>query len=355
MEVEKIVTFFESSFIGPLLTDSEITDISFNGKDIFYVHNLQGRVKSDIQVDDIVVKDFIRQIANLCERQFSYQSPILDVSFGKYRFNAIHQTIGKKNGLSVLTFSIRVASYKPRINDNSDFLDPALVEFFEVILASHSSIVIGGVTGCGKTEFQKYLIRKMENNCRVIVIDNVLELDNLGIDNRLDLQCWQVDDNNPHATIQLLVRNALRSNPDWLIVAESRGSEMIELLNAVMTGHPIITTIHSYDADSIPSRMTSMVLMNDKKIGSDHVTKDIYHHFHYYVYLKKEVDESGNIKRYISSILYRNELGKKTVIYKCENNEKTYKKLNKKALKFLIFDEKKTNFIDKFVTANYEK
>jgi len=355
MDIEKIVGFFESSFLRPLLIDEEITDISFNGKDLFYVHNFYGRQRSDISVEDNAIKDFIRQIANLCERQFSYQSPVLDVSFGKYRFNAIHQTIGKKNSENVLTFSIRIASYKPRINDDSDFLDPALVELFEVLLASHTSMVIGGVTGCGKTEFQKYLIRKMESNCRVIVIDNVLELDNLGIDNRLDLQCWQVDDNNPNASIQLLVRNALRSNPDWLIVAESRGAEMIELLNAVMTGHPIITTIHSYDADSIPNRMTSMVMMNDKKIGSDHIIKDIYHHFHFYIYLKKEMDENGNIRRYISSILYRNELGKKVVMYKNENNVKQYKKLNKKALKFLIFNETKKNFIEKFVVGSYEK
>ena len=97
MDVNKIVTFFEESFLKDLLANEKVTDISYNGQDIFYVHNDFGRQKSEISIDKQTAKDFIRQIANLSEKRFSYANPELDVSFGRYRFNALHQSICRKN------------------------------------------------------------------------------------------------------------------------------------------------------------------------------------------------------------------------------------------------------------------
>ena len=90
MDTVKTIDYLEQSFLKPLLSSSNITDISYNGKDIFYVDNDLGRLKSDIVIDKQAAKDFVRQIANLSEKQFSFQNPKLDVSFGKYRFNALH-------------------------------------------------------------------------------------------------------------------------------------------------------------------------------------------------------------------------------------------------------------------------
>ena len=72
MDTEKIINFVENSFIKELLDNPKVTDISYNGEDIFYVDNDLGRVKYRMAVEPIVIKDFIRQIANLSEKQFSY-------------------------------------------------------------------------------------------------------------------------------------------------------------------------------------------------------------------------------------------------------------------------------------------
>ena len=97
MDKEKLLITLKNSFLGSLLEDIEITDISYNGDSIYYLHNYLGRQKSQITVTEAEVKDFIRQIANLSEKQFSFQNPKLDVSFGKYRINAVHPSIGRKN------------------------------------------------------------------------------------------------------------------------------------------------------------------------------------------------------------------------------------------------------------------
>ena len=347
MDKLKALQFIESSFLKDLLIDSDVTDISYNGAFIFYLHNFKGRQKLKETISEDKARDFIRQIANLCEKQFSIQTPTLDVSVGRFRINAIHQSIDKRNNEGRINFSIRIASTKPIITDESTFLNAKLISLFKVLLRSNVSIAIGGITGSGKTEFQKYLISSLPDNSRIIVIDNVLELDNLNIEN-LDINIWQVDEKNKEASIQLLVKNALRSNPDWLIVAESRGKEMVEVLNSAMTGHPIITTFHAFDIESMPKRMARMVMMNEQKQDYEMVLEDINYNFRFYVYLKREINGDDKVLRYISEVAEIDEKGYKNTLYSFKKGRKWFGKVRSSTLERLNYEDNQL-FIDTFV------
>ena len=333
MDKERAVSFIENSFLSSLVTNKDVTDISFNGQDIYYVSNTKGRCKSKIVIEHQVAKDFIRQVANIAEKQFSFTSPVLDTSIGRYRINATHQSIGRIQDEGALTFSIRIASAEERINRFSDFFTKDIVELIRTILDNHQSIVIGGLTSSGKTEFQKFLLRSLKENERVIVIDNVMELDQIR-NEYLDLTCWQVDTNNEYISSSLLIRNALRNNPDWLILAEARGAEMVDVLASAMTGLPIITTIHSRDCHSLPYRMGRMMMQSTQRIDYKEALNDIRYHFHYYFYLKKEIKDK-KVKRFISEINFVNDNGKAYQIYKREENEHIYNYLPLEALNVL--------------------
>lgn len=349
MDVKKVVNYFENSFLKELLDDPEITDISYNGAGIYYLHNLLGRKEAFKNIGQDEVKDFVRQIANMSEKQFSFSNPVLDVSFGKYRFNAVHQSIGKLNNLDVITFAIRIGSSALHIRRKGDFLSEPVAELIDVLIRSKTSIVIGGQTGSGKTELQKYVITRMEDNTRIIVIDNVLELDMIELVDNLDMNIWQADGKTPCSTIEVLVKNALRSNPDWLIVAEARGAEMIDVLNSAMTGHPIITTIHSLDAKSMPTRMARMVMMNEKKMSYDDVYSDIIYHFHFFIYMKRTIRKDGKVVRYISEIVeYENEK-KYRLIYKNDLKKETFHPISREILEQLSINEEEIEFKKKFM------
>lgn len=343
MDIDKTITFLENSFLKELFAKKDITDISYNGKDIYYVDNYLGRLKSIISITKQEAKDFVRQIANLTEKLFSFQNPNLDVSFGKYRFNAVHQSISRKNNEECVCFSIRIASSVLRF-ETDDSLDEVTRELLTTLINSGVSIVIGGITGSGKTELQKYLISNMKESTRVIVIDNILELDQFTPKTDLDLNVWQVDDKREEASIQNLVRSALRSNPDWLIVAESRGKEMLEVLNSSLTGHPIITTIHAFDLASMPIRMTRMVMMSDHNTSFDDIYNDISYHMRFYIYLKRKYLTNGKVKRYISSIGYLE--GKKMEeIYGSDGVKKKTSVLSNEAKKLLDITNPSARFI----------
>lgn len=316
----KALIFLEESFLKPLLEDESITDISYNGKDIYYLHNELGRNKADFTITSEEAKSFLRHLANLSEQQFSYTQPILDITCGKYRVNATFSTISRKDNNKAFTFSIRIASLTPRITDESGFLDDRLITLFKVLLNNKVSMVIGGTTGTGKTELQKYLISSLKENTRVIIIDNVLELDGIQTFDHLDVSVWQADDRNNVINIQSLVKNGLRSNPDWMIVAESRGAEMIEVLNSSMTGHPIITTVHAYDCESIPNRMSRMVMMNDKKMDYKDVYYDICHHLPIAIFLRRTMI-NGKVHRYVEKVIETSIEGRHNIIYCLKDNK----------------------------------
>ncbi|NCA96832.1 MAG: hypothetical protein EOM77_01415 [Bacteroidia bacterium] len=326
--VLRLVEYIENSFLKALLLEEQITDISYNGSHVFYQHNTIGRQKSIIEVSEDEVHDFLRHVANLGEKHFSYSEPLLDISFGRYRLNAVHYSLGRVQNNKATTFSLRIASNSPRIGFDGSFMPAIVAKILEALVHGGQSIVIGGQTGTGKTELQKFLLRQIQSNKRIIVIDNVQELTYSSVDAAMDLTSWQVNEHIPQGSFQELIRNSLRSHPDWLIVAESRGKEMIEILNAAMTGHPVITTIHAKSDKAMINRMVRMILMNGGESTYDEIMEDVVEHFRYYIFLNKRISDKGHIVRYLSSILeYDQENRKMVSIFEGDTYHNSYGEL----------------------------
>ena len=310
--------YLESSFLSPLLERPDITDISYNGERLFYMSNIEGRKRYDLEINKSDISSFLRQIANLNEKQFSFQCPILDASFSKYRINATFASLTRVKNEKTYSFSLRIASEK-HVLDN-DFFGEGVKEILISILKEEQSIVIGGTTSSGKTELQKWLLLNMKEACRVIVIDNVEELGLISNPN-IDLTTWIVNDNIPMASFSSLVKNSLRNNPDYVFIAEARGKEMLDAIISTMSGHPIIVSVHSLDLESLPERMARLAMLSEQKLEMDTLINDIRHHIKFYVYLKKEGSDGG-IKRYIESIAKINDSGVYEYLYRRKQDEK---------------------------------
>lgn len=298
----RLLEFIEKSVIGPLLGDEEVTDVSYNGTSLYYQHNRLGRKKSDIELSPQDATDFIRQIANLSEQEFSFSSPILDVSVGRYRVNAVHSSITRVGDDKGVSFSIRLASETSRVESDREFMDEEARKILERAVKERASIIIGGAAGSGKTELQKYLLGKVDRYSRIIVIDNINELEHIRINADIDVTSWHVNRKASESTFEALIANALRSNPDWLIVSEARGREMASVLLSAMTGHPIITTLHARSIKSMPRRIARLIQLADPAQKAADILRDVYAHFAYFVFLEMENGDDGSIRRRLKEI-----------------------------------------------------
>lgn len=299
--VENAVLYLEKSFLAPLLAKEEITDVSYNGGELFYVSNKVGRQKSEIQIKPDEITSFLRQIANLTEKSINLANPILDVSFGRYRLNGVNSSVGRFHEEKAPSFSLRIASRVCKIEKDMQFLDETGRKILKDALSRHRSIVIGGQTGTGKTELQKWLLLELPTNTRVIVLDNVEELDLLQ-NERIDMTTWLSREGAGKLPLNVLIRNALRHNPDYLLVAEARGEEMLDALASAGSGHPLITTIHADSLQSMPHRLARMALMAGSQISLSELYSEVLEHIPYFVFLEKKMREGVGVLRYVRSI-----------------------------------------------------
>lgn len=302
----KIGGLLSDCFIHELLEDPFVTDISYNGFDIYYLDNRKGRCKFKSETTSEEIYSFLRQISNLCDSSFSLSQPILDVSFLNFRLNAVYKNVCRKSGEKVLTFCMRKFNLnKIMIDEKSDFASISILKFLGFAVKKKLSILIAGPTSSGKTELQKYLINQLTNNERVIVIDTINELD-INYNPNVDITCL-VTDLKQGIDLKELVKLSLRYCPDYVVLAEARGAEFEDVLTSSLSGISTITTIHAKSVDTIVERAINLVQINNKNLNYETIKESILMHFDLFIYVEKKIEENGIIKRKLVSLKLINE------------------------------------------------
>ena len=90
----------------------------------------------------------------------------------------------------------------------------------------------------------------MKEDTRIILLEDEYETFLKELYPNLDIVTWITFNNQENISKEMrkLIKQALRNNPEWLIISEVRGEEAKELYSSLTTGHPLITTIHSKSA-----------------------------------------------------------------------------------------------------------
>lgn len=155
-------------------------------------------------------------------------------------------------------FTIRKRSTKRFTLDDyvrDERMSPAICAALKAAVRSRQSILVGGGAGSGKTTLVNALLMEIvavEPTTRLLVLEDTPEL--------VMPSEWCV----PHETarnvdLDDLLRVALRSRPDRIVVGEVRGSEVSALLRAANTGHSgTITTIHCNSAEAALLRIEQL-------------------------------------------------------------------------------------------------
>lgn len=146
--------------MNKFLSDTGITDISYNGSSLNLQHNLKGRYRAEKQPSAKEVYQLVKKIADVQGKDFTPSNPILDTELSYIRVNAIHDSISE-NGVS---FSIRLSPPRLALKDLSEISTPEVSQLLKILIESKSNIIISGATESGKTELQKTLIGFIPNH-----------------------------------------------------------------------------------------------------------------------------------------------------------------------------------------------
>lgn len=247
-----------------LIDCDEVTEIMVNGTDNIFVEKAGRIQKWDKHFETREkLEDVIQQIVARCNRVVNEAMPIADARLDNgSRVNIVLAPVAL-NGpiITIRRFPEHPISMENLLSFGS-ITKQAADELEKLVIAGYNIFISGG-TGSGKTTFLNALSHYIPKTERIITIEDSAELQLQGIPNLVKLETRNANmDGAKPITIRDLIKSSLRMRPDRIIVGEVRGSEAIDMLQALNTGHDgSLSTGHANSSRDMLVRLETMVLM----------------------------------------------------------------------------------------------
>ncbi len=249
--------------LEPLLKDETISDILVNGPQQIFVEQGGKLTKSDVTFkDEKHLMRIIDKIVSAVGRRVDESNPYVDARLQDgSRFNAMVPPIAIDGSLvSIRKFK----KDKLGIDDLVNFgaFTEEMAVYLQAAVATRLNVIVSGGTGSGKTTTLNALSSFIDDSERILTIEDTAELQlqqsHVG---RMESRPPNVEGKGA-VTPRDCLKNALRMRPDRIIVGETRGEEVIDMLQAMNTGHDgSMTTIHANSARDGVARLENMIAM----------------------------------------------------------------------------------------------
>jgi pilus assembly protein CpaF len=267
-EQEELVQVLLDEMLGlgpiePLLADESITDIMVNGHNQVYVERRGKLVLTDVKFrDDRHVMNVATRIVSQIGRRVDESSPLVDARLTDgSRVNIIIPPLA----IDGPTISIRKFSKKKitlDVMERQSNLSPSMAAVLKIASRAKLNILISGGTGSGKTTLLNAMSQMIDHGDRIVTIEDAAELQ-LQQPHVVRLETRPSNLEGQGAiSMRDLVKNALRMRPDRIILGEVRGSEALDMLQAMNTGHEgSMSTVHANRPREALTRLENMVSM----------------------------------------------------------------------------------------------
>ena len=249
--------------LEPLLKDDTINDVLVNTHaQVFVERGGQLELTSARFKDDGHLLRIIDKIVSRVGRRVDESQPWVDARLADgSRVNAIVPPCALDGPLlSIRKFSKLPYTMERLIEIRA--LTQEMADVLQMTVRARLNIIVAGGTGSGKTTFLNALSRYISDRERIVTIEDAAELQLQQIHvARMETRPANIEGKG--AVVQRdLVRNALRMRPDRIIVGEVRGGEVLDMLQAMNTGHDgSMTTIHANTPRDALSRIEQMLGM----------------------------------------------------------------------------------------------
>lgn len=247
--------------LEPLLADPSISEIMINNHETVFVEK-----KGQIQLAPVRFNDeahllkIIDKIVSRVGRRIDESSPMADARLPDgSRVNAIIPPVALDGpAMSIRRFSVVPLKMEDLLQKKA--LPAPMAELLAGLVKAKTNILISGGTGSGKTTLLNILSGYIPEGERVITIEDTAELQ-LQQSHVVRLETRPANiEGKGEISMRSLVKNSLRMRPDRVVLGEVRGGEVIDMLQAMNTGHDgSLTTIHANTPRDALGRLENLV------------------------------------------------------------------------------------------------
>lgn len=243
-----------------LLEDRQVTEVMINGSQAVY-YEKEGRLyRWNRVLAEAELGELVLRMVGGANRMVNTLSPIADARLADgSRVNVVLPPA------SLIGPVVTIRRFPQRLTARqlveSGMLREDIMQQLLRAVKNKRNLFISGATGSGKSTLLGALTEGIDERERLITIEDTAELQPVGCPNLIRLEA-QLQGERSTITIRDLIRAALRMRPDRIIVGEVRGEEVIDLLQAMNTGHAgSISTGHAGSPTEVLGRLETMFLM----------------------------------------------------------------------------------------------
>jgi pilus assembly protein CpaF len=283
--------------IEPFLADTTVTEVMVNGTDMIYVERSGVIERTNVRfISEEHLRRVIDRIVSQIGRRVDESSHMVDARLlDGSRVNVIVPPLSLDG--SILT--IRKFAADPFQVDDliaMGTLNDQVALVLTAAVKGGLNILVSGGTGTGKTTLLNVLSSFVPHDERIVTIEDAVELQ-LHQRHVIRLEARPANsEGSGEITIRDLVRNSLRMRPDRIIVGEVRGSEALDMLQAMNTGHDgSLSTVHSNGPRDALARLETMVLMAGFDLPSRAIREQIASALNLVIHIERFRDGSRRI------------------------------------------------------------
>jgi pilus assembly protein CpaF len=249
--------------IEPLMQDETITDILVNGAGQVYIERMGKLELTDISFeDDTQVMNIATRIVNSVGRRIDERTPLADARLQDgSRVNVIVPPLALDGpSVSIRKFAKRGYTLDSMVENGT--LSEEIATVLKIAARARMNVLISGGTGSGKTTLLNAMSQQIDHGERIVTIEDAAEL-RLQQPHvvRLETRIANLEGEGA-VSMRDLVKNALRMRPDRIIVGEIRSDEVIDMLQAMNTGHEgSMSTVHANRPREALTRLENMIGM----------------------------------------------------------------------------------------------
>lgn len=274
-EIAKLKEDIPRERFGPLikyLDDPTITDIDYNGRDVWVrdIYN-QRRKVDEPEITPQWMDIFTQRIADVVSKTFNKVENILEAETSNLRITCVHEssaTTGKAVCIRKTSREVRI-SYSNAlgyVDEDGDYIpgyaSPEILNLLINCMIAKMNFIICGEPGVGKTEFAKFLCQFIPNFEKVVTIEDNPEWHYTSLKPKADGIELRTHEGFDYSAA---LKTCMRLNPSRVMLAEVRSVEAVHLIECWTAGVKGATTLHTDDVKKIPDRILNMMPSADKE------------------------------------------------------------------------------------------